>query len=563
MWNSLSIAKKIWIGLAVLVMGYMVSVTLVFVQGQKGEDRLHIIAKDLLPATTLSHEVLTAFDEQVRLYADAVMMEDEDLLAAAKQEGKTIESALRDSQNLSGLDGKKKKVIDELLKDFLQYNASAITVYTAMSIDVDNLSDADALSSKAIQLAQQSVDLRNKFIGLKDQIAEQLQAELSTLSADTKQQRYLNVVMCSAVIIATLVLVALIISRSITEPLRRSIEVVNKIAKGEIPTEIKHASRDEIGQLFKSMTTMTANLAEKAQLAEQISQGNLAVDVPLASEHDQLGLALQQMVSSLKEIVTEMQGSSQYIVDGATRMSDVSQKLSQGTTESAASLEEISASMNEVASQIEHNAANAKQANVLSAETMTAASGGNMLMNELVEAMDTISQSSRDINKINKVIDEIAFQTNLLALNAAVEAARAGQHGKGFAVVAEEVRNLAARSANAAKETSTMIEDSLSKADSGVAVATKTAAALYTIVSVATKVTALIGEIDIATSEQSNGISQTEQGLSQIDRVVQQNTSTAVETASTAETLAAQAMHMEQLLGHFSLGSTGGQKRLG
>lgn len=209
--------------------------------------------------------------------------------------------------------------------------------------------------------------------------------------------------------------------------------------------------------------------------------------------------------------------------------------------------------MNEIASQTKQNAENASHANKLAGEAKEYAERGNQQVGEMVAAMKEISESSRNISKIIKVIDEIAFQTNLLALNAAVEAARAGKHGKGFAVVAEEVRNLAARSAKAAKETAEMIEGAVKKIEDGTAMADRTAEALTQIVSAATKVTDLVAEIAAASNEQAQGVSQITQGLSQIDQVTQQNTAHAEESASAAEELSSQAMLLQQLISSFKL----------
>jgi methyl-accepting chemotaxis protein len=259
------------------------------------------------------------------------------------------------------------------------------------------------------------------------------------------------------------------------------------------------------------------------------------------------------MLTNLGDLMTQLQAAAEQIAAGSVQLAEGSQSLSQGATESAASLEQISASMTEMASQTKLSADNAGQANGLSNEAMNAATNGSELMAEMVTAMGAINTSGQDIAKIIKVIDEIAFQTNLLALNAAVEAARAGQHGKGFAVVAEEVRNLAARSARAAKETAELIEDSVSKTRHGNEIVEKTASALQGIVSGTTKVSDLVAEIAAASKEQSEGISQVTEGLGQIDQVTQQSTANAEETAAAAEELSSQADHLRQNLARFKV----------
>jgi methyl-accepting chemotaxis protein len=209
--------------------------------------------------------------------------------------------------------------------------------------------------------------------------------------------------------------------------------------------------------------------------------------------------------------------------------------------------------MHELTSQTNMNAENATQANQLAAQARLSAEKGNKEMGNMVRAMTDINESAASISKIIKAIDEIAFQTNLLALNAAVEAARAGKHGKGFTVVAEEVRNLAQRSAAAAKETAEMIEGSIKKTEVGAKIAEETSKALEEIVSGSTKVTDLIGEIASASKEQAMGIGQINQGLSQVDQVTQQVTAGAEESASASEELSSQSLQLKNMLTKFRL----------
>jgi methyl-accepting chemotaxis protein len=329
--------------------------------------------------------------------------------------------------------------------------------------------------------------------------------------------------------------------------------LADTIRAGDFSQRLTLDQQDEVGQLCSALNQMADSLQGAADIAEQIAAGNLDVDVKLASDKDQLGRALQNMTANLNDVLDQVQTAGEQIASGSGQIADASQSLSQSTTEAAASMEEINASMTQMASQTKLNADNAEQANSLADNARQGAADGAKMMEEMVAAMREINASSEDISKIIKVIDEIAFQTNLLALNAAVEAARAGQHGKGFAVVAEEVRTLAARSATAAKETAELIENSVGKTRNGTNIADKTAGALKEIVSGATKVSDLVGEIAMASNEQALGFSQVNQGLNQIDGVTQQNTANAEESAAAAEELSGQAMQLQHLLSRFTL----------
>jgi len=364
-----------------------------------------------------------------------------------------------------------------------------------------------------------------------------------------------NTIIIAAALVAVIfgAFIAVIITLLITRPVSKSVELANAVAEGDLSKTLDIDQKDEIGVLVASMQKMVLNLKGMATLAEKIAEGDLTVDVKTLSDKDVLGHALKNMVQKLGDTVTEINVSSSNVAAGSEQMSSTSQSMSQGATEQASSLEEITSSMNEIGSQTKQNAENSSQANQLANDTKNAAEQGNTQMKEMVGAMTDINASSQEISKIIKTIDEIAFQTNLLALNAAVEAARAGKQGKGFAVVAEEVRNLAARSAKAAKETADMIEGSVKKVEGGSDIANKTAEALEEIVTSVTKVTDLVGEIAAASNEQAQGISQITQGLGQIDQVTQQNTAHAEESASAAEELSSQAMILQQLIGTFKV----------
>jgi len=270
--------------------------------------------------------------------------------------------------------------------------------------------------------------------------------------------------------------------------------------------------------------------------------------------HIEIVQDITEMVKMQKDealLVTNIEDVSASFVSSSKQIANGSQALAQGSTEQAASIQELSASISDIASKTKENAQMAERAASLANTIKDNAERGNQQMSEMTSAVQEINTASQNISKVIKAIDDIAFQTNILALNAAVEAARAGQHGKGFAVVAEEVRNLAAKSAEAAKDTGGLIANSMEKAELGARIADETAASLYEIVSGINESSQIVGEIAKSSEEQSVGIDQINLGVEQVSQVVQQNTATAEESAAASAEMSEKSAQLENLIIQF------------
>ena len=402
-----------------------------------------------------------------------------------------------------------KAAMAKLQKDLSAYRTARAALMAAQTVPgapVDNLPELKPVHDLDDELATDFETIANLGVSGAAQ-------ETATLGDSISKDRIVMFTV-SLVVIVLAMLIGLWLARMISTRLSRLQERATEVANGDLTQPIAVLADDEIGRL---------------------------------------AAALEQMRENLQQSMSEIHMAADQVAAGAKNVSDASVSLSQGAAEQASSVEELSSSISEISSQTASNAENAEQAHGLTEKAREQANVGDSDMKEMLAAMDAINTSSTNISKIIKVIDEIAFQTNILALNAAVEAARAGQHGKGFAVVAEEVRNLAARSAKAAKETTDMIEDSIEKVENGRTIATKTADALQAIMKHVTEVADIVGAIAKASNEQKLALAQIDQGVTQVSQVVQSNSATSEQAASASEELSAQAERLKETAGQFRL----------
>lgn len=363
----------------------------------------------------------------------------------------------------------------------------------------------------------------------------------------------------AAVSLILTVILVLSITKGLTRPISEIEDAIKGMAQGNMHSEVSYQSRDELGVLADNLrfvlTTLSGYIHHICSRLDSLATGDLTVemDMDYLGEFESIKESGNQIIEALNDTLGQLHQASEQVASGSEQVSSGAQALSQGATEQASSVEELAATINELSEQVSQTAQNARGVNELIEITGKEVENSNTKMEAMMSAMTKINESSSEIEKIIKTIEDIAFQTNILALNAAVEAARAGEAGKGFAVVADEVRSLASKSAEAAKDTTALISNSLAAVSEGNRIAEDTQSSLIEVVKNAQKIATNMSKITEASDMQAEGIQQVTQGIDQISSVVQTNSATAQESAAASEELFSQSSLLKSLVGRFRL----------
>ena len=378
-----------------------------------------------------------------------------------------------------------------------------------------------------------------------------------TEAANAENRRTLTILVSAALVLLAISLgLSYWFSKRIADPIYTLTGAAKDLADGRLNLSDNGLEKDKnsiFGVLEQAFDEVTDGISKQREMVERLADGDLTVHFQPKSDQDTMGVSLKKMVENLNDLFSDINTSSYQVSAGSKQIADSAQLLAQGSSEQATAIEQLSGSISDIAEKTNQNANIASEAVNLSGEIRDSAKAGSTKMNQMMQAVRDINDASNQISKVMKVIDDIAFQTNILALNAAVEAARAGQHGKGFAVVAEEVRNLAAKSAEAAEDTGGLIEKSIEKANLGLSIATETSESLNEIVDGINRSADIVAEIARSSKDQSLAITQINIGIDQVSQVVQQNSATAEESAAASEEMSGQSAILAQTIAKFKL----------
>lgn len=561
--KNLTISKKLIIGFGSILIMLLIIIGVSLYSISNINDQIHSYAKYTLPNST-SVWILRRNDVSIQRYISRALSETDtqkitELFEAAQQDCDARTDEL-EKYAANQRDTSRDAHIAELRELWSETRKIRLKIAELMKNPTEsNVQQArEMLDNNYLPISNQATEILAGFTKTADERAVRQEQN----AVDSVQFARTLLMLCGAVAVALSILLMAVIRKSILTPVNEIVDAYGKIAKGNLKSEIKYESRDELGQMAvliqKTNAMQNEIVGDVIDKFTKISYGDFRfqMDLEYPGDYAALKQTIIDTIFTLNNTLLNINSAAEQVSAGSDQVAAGAQALSQGATEQASSVEELTATIMEISSDLKKSTDSARQARLLSEEAGIEVAQSNQQMRQLTTAMDEISTASHEIGKIIKAIDDIAFQTNILALNAAVEAARAGAAGKGFAVVADEVRNLAAKSAEAAKSTTLLIESTLNAIETGEKLANATASSLQNVVEKTQTADERVQEIASDIEREAMSVSQIASGIDQISAVIQTNSATAEESAAASEELSGQAQLLKQLISKFQLSET-------